>query len=63
VGDLDPTGSLDDRIDTAAQSAVYRLLLVQYREDVAAIWTDNRLSITQKRERVGKLRLRYKGLV
>jgi hypothetical protein len=55
--------SLDDRIDTAAQSAVYRLLLVQYREDLRAIWTDNRLSIREKERRVGLLRLRYRGLV
>ena len=55
--------SLDDQVDNAAQSAVYRLLLVQYREDLRLIWTDNRLSITEKRVRVAGLRRRYKGLV
>jgi len=59
----DPVPSLGELVDNAAERARYRLLLVQYREDLRLIWTDNRLSITEKRDRIGRLRLRYRGLV
>jgi len=53
----------DRELDDAARAAMIRLLLVQYEEDLRAIYADKTLSRSQRAYRKTNLRWRYKDLV